>query len=89
MAQLEVDLVAADRPVWNGPARFVSAPAFDGEIGILVGHSPLLAPLRAGKVRVHPNGGAPAEFTVSGGFISVDDDRVTIVADSVETGSRD
>lgn len=84
MAQLEVDLVAADRKVWSGPARQVSAPAADGEIGILVGHTPLLAVLRAGHVRITTAEGSKVEASITGGFLSVDSDTVTIVADSVE-----
>ena len=84
MAQLEVDLVAADRKVWSGSARLVSAPAADGDIGILVGHAPLLAVLRKGHVKIHGTGGADVNVSVSGGFISVDDDAITIVVDSAE-----
>lgn len=84
MAHLEVDLVAADRKVWSGDARQVSAPAADGEIGILAGHTPLLAVLRAGRVRITSTEGESVEAAISGGFLSVDSDTVTIVADSVE-----
>lgn len=83
MAELDVDLVATDRRVWSGRARVVSAPASEGEIGILAGHSPLLSILRAGVVRVTPTSGTPVEYGVTGGFISVDSDQVTIVADTV------
>lgn len=83
MAHLDVDLVAADSKVWSGEASIVSAPAADGEIGILPGHSPVLALLRAGEVRVTPVSGAPLRGTIDGGFLSVDANRVTIVADSV------
>lgn len=86
MAQLEVDLVAADRKVWSGRARQVSAPAADGEIGILVGHSPLLAVLRAGQVRITDEAGAVVSAAITGGFLSVDSDSVTIVVDSAELG---
>lgn len=51
MAVLTVDVVAADRKVWSGDASLVSAPAADGEIGILAGHSPILSALTAGTVR--------------------------------------
>lgn len=83
MAELEVELVATDRLVWSGQAKLVSAPAEEGEIGVLVGHSPLLSVLRAGKVRITTVAGTRASFEVSGGFISVDSDLVTIVADTV------
>ena len=52
MAQLEVDLVDAEGKVWSGQAHQVTAPAADGEIGILPGHTPVLSLLRAGEVRV-------------------------------------
>ena len=84
MAHLEVDLVAADRKVWSGEASMVSAPAADGGIGILPGHAPVLSVLRAGTVRVHPVSGAVQEIHVSGGFLSVDDDQVTVVVDTAD-----
>ncbi|MFS0704067.1 F0F1 ATP synthase subunit epsilon [Cellulomonas sp. 179-A 9B4 NHS] len=88
MAQLEVDLVAADGKVWSGTARQVSAPAADGDIGILAGHTPILSVLRAGQVRVVPaDGGAPLQWHVDGGFLSVDADQVTVVVDAVTEGS--
>ncbi|AEI12960.1 MULTISPECIES: F0F1 ATP synthase subunit epsilon [Cellulomonas] len=80
---LEVDLVAADGKVWSGPARQVSAPAADGEIGILAGHTPILSVLRAGEVRVRTSGGQVHAWHVDGGFLSVDSDRVTVVVDSL------
>lgn len=83
MAHLEVDLVAADRKIWSGEASMVVAPAADGEIGILPGHAPVLAVMRAGEVRITPVSGAPIRGTIDGGFLSVDSNRVTIVATSV------
>jgi len=86
MAQLEVDVVAADGKVWSGAARLVSAPAADGDIGILAGHTPLLSVLRPGAVRVVPAaGGASLSWHVDGGFLSVDSDQVTVVVDSVSS----
>lgn len=83
MAQLEVDLVAADGKVWSGAARQVSAPAADGDIGILAGHTPILSVLRPGAVRVVPlDGGRALSWHVDGGFLSVDSDQVTVVVDS-------
>lgn len=83
MAQLDVDLVAADRKIWSGEATMVVAPAADGEIGILPGHAPVLAVLRAGEVRITPASGEPLRSTIDSGFLSVDANRVTIVATTV------
>jgi F-type H+-transporting ATPase subunit epsilon len=89
VAHLEVDLVAAGGKVWSGAARRVSAPAADGEIGILVGHTPILSVLRAGEVRVLPTDGTePLRWRVDGGFLSVDSDQVTVVVDEATATSH-
>lgn len=85
MSRLDVDIVSPDRRLWSGPARTVTAPAHDGEVGILPGHQPLLASLRPGKVRVQPVEGKIDPVEVSGGFISVDADRVTVVVELPRT----
>lgn len=83
---LNVEVVATDRTVWSGEASAISAPAADGSIGILPGHQPVLAVLRPGKVDISPASGEKMELDVSGGFVSVDHDTVTIVIDAtVET----
>lgn len=84
MAHLEVELVATDRKVWSGAASMISAPAADGDLGILPGHAPVLAVLRTGTVRIHPTEGNVREVRVGSGFLSVDTDRVTVVVDGVE-----
>ena len=84
MANLEVELVAADRSVWSGEARMISAPAADGDIGILPGHSPVLTVLRAGAVRITPVDGAVRTVRIDAGFMSVDADRVTVVVDTAQ-----
>lgn len=87
---LHVEVVATDRTVWSGSATAISAPAADGSIGILTGHQPVLAVLRAGKVDITPNEGDKVELEVAGGFVSVDHDTVTIVIDpSVESEMSD
>ncbi len=84
MSQLKVELVAADRKVWEGEARQVSARTVDGELGILPGHTPLLGVLVTGEVRIESISGDKHVATVDGGFLSVDHDHVTIVAEAVD-----
>lgn len=84
MAHLEVDLVAADRRVWSGEATAVSAPAADGEIGILPGHAPVLTLLRPGTVRITAVGGEHRAVRVDSGFLSVDSNQVTLVVHRAE-----
>ncbi len=83
MSQLQVDLVAADRKVWSGEASMVRARTSDGELGILPQHQPLLGVLVAGDVVIHGEDGEKV-VTIDSGFLSVEHDRVTIVADTVE-----
>lgn len=78
---LNVEVVATDRTIWSGEASAISAPAADGSIGIRPGHQPVLAVLRSGKVDITPTGEDSLELDVTGGFVSVDHDTVTIVID--------
>lgn len=82
MSVLKVELVAADRKVWSGEASMVRARTAEGEIGIMPGHTPLLGVLVEGDVVIHAEGGDQTA-TVDGGFLSVDHDTVTIVAETV------
>ena len=84
MSQLQVELVAADRKVWEGEARQVSARTVDGELGILPGHTPLLGILVTGEVRIESTAGQQHTATIDSGFLSVEHDRVTIVAEAVD-----
>lgn len=86
MAELEVEIVAADHHVWAGAAKMVKAATTDGEIGILPGHSPLLAILAAGELAIEPVSGSRLHVSVDGGFFSVDNNRVVIVADNAHLG---
>lgn len=83
MSALQVELVAADRRVWKGTAREVSARSVDGEIGILPEHAPLLVVLAPGEIRIHDEGQV-RRAKVDGGFMSVEHDRVTIISEVVD-----
>ncbi len=85
MSALKVELVAADRPVWSGSARLVVARTVDGEIGVLPGHESLLAVLADGLVIIRGAGEDPDRVAaVHGGFISVADDTVALLAETAE-----
>lgn len=84
MAELEVEIVAADHFVWSGAATLVKARTSDGEIGVMPGHSPVLAILAAGELAITPTNGSRFTIHAEGGFFSVDKDRVVIVADNAQ-----
>lgn len=83
---LQVELVAADRQVWEGEASMVSARSVAGDMGVLPGHTPTLVALAEGEVRIHRSSGGVAAAHIDGGFMSVDSDRVTIVSETVDAG---
>ena len=80
---LHVELVSVEREVWSGEASQVIARTTEGEIGILPGHAPLLGQLAEGyDVRIVQSGGGEIAVAVSGGFLSVTDKGVTILAET-------
>ncbi len=84
---IHIDIVSAEGSIYSGTAEEVFAPAEMGDLGILPRHSPLVARLKAGEVRVKPQGQNEEEVSifVSGGIIEVLPHVVTILAD---TGMR-
>ncbi len=85
-AALMVDVVAPDRNVYHGPASIVIARTLEGELGILRGHVPVLGVLESGPVTIRTPDGETITAAVHGGFISVADDVVSILAETAELG---
>lgn len=81
---LQVSVVSADKDVWSGEATMVVAKTVEGEIGILPGHEPMLAILASGDVRVTTAEGAKITANAEGGFLSVENDNVSVVASAAE-----
>lgn len=85
MAQMSVQLVAVEREVWSGEASFVFARTTTGEIGVLPHHVPLLAQLVEGEmVRIDTVDGNEVFAAVDGGFLSVTENGVSILAESAD-----
>jgi F-type H+-transporting ATPase subunit epsilon len=83
--ELRVEVVAADRSVYSGTARMVIARTTEGDIGVLPGHAPLLGELApGGVVTVQESGGGEVVAAVHGGFLSITDEGVTILAEVAE-----
>ncbi|SDQ73625.1 F0F1 ATP synthase subunit epsilon [Quadrisphaera sp. DSM 44207] len=80
---LAVQVVSAERQVWEGRASLVVARTTDGELGVLTGHQPTLAVLVPGEVRIEPESGSAVVATVDGGFLSIEHDTVLVVAERV------
>lgn len=78
---LQVEFVAADRLVWSGQAKQVKARTTEGDIGILPNHSPVLSLMIDGTVVVEPTDGDRWVAAVDSGFVSIADNRVSILAE--------
>jgi F-type H+-transporting ATPase subunit epsilon len=77
---LHASLVVPDRELWSGEAQIVIAKTTEGDIGVLAGHAPVFGVLAEGSVVEIHTEGAEVRAAVSGGFLSVADDRVSILA---------
>lgn len=83
-AALQVELVAADRLVWSGRATMVVARTTEGDLGIMPGHAPLLSVLVPGVVDVTTDEGETWVAAVEDGFLSVADNRISILSERVD-----
>ena len=82
MAEIAVELVAVERMLWSGQASIVTAHTTDGYIFVLPCHEPMLGQLvDNGVVVIRPVDGDKLVAAVQGGFLSVSEDKVTILAE--------
>ena len=79
---MQVTVISPESSMFDGEADSVVAPAYDGEVGILPHHAPLMTLLGEGILVVR-QGGANHRFQVRGGFLQVVDNRVRVVAEHV------
>ncbi|WHZ02998.1 F0F1 ATP synthase subunit epsilon [Neobacillus sp. YX16] len=85
METIKVSVVTPDGPVYESDVEMVITKAQSGELGILPGHIPMVAPLEIGVVRLFKSGSKEEDLVaVSGGFLEVRTDKVTILAQSAE-----
>ncbi|MGM7634728.1 F0F1 ATP synthase subunit epsilon [Bacillus sp. Hm123] len=84
MKTVKVSIVTPDGPAYESDVEMVSAKAQSGELGILPGHIPMVAPLQIGAVRLNKGAGKPDLVAISGGFLEVRPDQVTILAQAAE-----
>lgn len=86
MAQpMQLRVVTPEQIVFEGPARSLVAPAWDGRVGVLPGHAPFLTLLGSGPLKVEPASGDTRVFEVGGGVMKVEANVVTVLADQVST----
>jgi len=83
MAKLSLEIVTAERLVYSADVDVIIAPGIEGQLGILPQHAPLMTMLQPGELMVRQDGEEHSIF-VSGGFLEVQGDKVTVLADTAE-----
>ena len=76
---LNVSVISPEAVLFEGTTDSLVAPAFDGEVGILTGHAPMMTLLGQGELRL--GAGSGPRFRVQGGFLQVVDDQVRVVTE--------
>ena len=82
MASIQCDIVSAEESIFSGSVEMIIAAGLLGDLGISAGHSPLLTGLKPGPVRVISEGEEEQVFYVSGGFLEVQPNAITVLADT-------
>lgn len=83
MATIKIAVVTAERQILEDDVDMVIAPGIEGQLGILPRHAPLLTALQPGELRLK-KGGTETALAVTGGFLEVRPDQVTVLADAAE-----
>ena len=79
---VQCDIVSADESLFSGPVEMVVATGSLGELGINPGHAPLLSDLKPGPVRVIKQAGEEELYYLSGGYLEVQPNAISILADT-------
>jgi F-type H+-transporting ATPase subunit epsilon len=82
-----LEIVSPERKVFSGEVEFGIFPGAEGQFGVLPHHAPLLSLLIPGEIKIIQNKQA-AYFAVSGGFVEVRENKVTVAAETCETASE-
>ena len=81
--KIQLEVVTPERRVLAEPVDMVTVPGLGGELGILPGHTPLISQLQTG-VLTYIQDGKSSQMHVSGGFVEVRDDHVSVLAEVAE-----
>ena len=81
---MNLEIITAERSVYSGEVDMVIAPGLDGQLGILPKHAPLITVLKPGELTVKKIGEEDMYVAVSGGFMEVIGNRVSVLADACE-----
>jgi F-type H+-transporting ATPase subunit epsilon len=82
MSTIKVDVVSAEKSLFQGDAKFVALPGEAGELGVLPGHTPLITRIRPGTVKIVREDGSEESIFVAGGLLEVQPGHVTVLSDT-------
>ncbi len=82
MTTVQCDIVSANESLFSGPVEMVVATGSLGELGINAGHAPLLSDLKPGPVRIIKSAGEEELYYLSGGYLEVQPNAISILADT-------
>ncbi|MFQ1014479.1 F0F1 ATP synthase subunit epsilon [Avibacterium paragallinarum] len=88
MATLNLTVVSAEESIFTGQVKSIQATGIEGELGILPGHTPLLTAIKPGIVKLTLENGSEEVIYVSGGFLEVQPNVVTVLADVAIRGKE-
>lgn len=83
MATMQLEIITAEQQVYDDEVELVVAPGIEGELGILAHHAPLMTALQPGEILIRKDG-EETYLAVTGGFLEVMGNKVTILADACE-----
>lgn len=83
-ASLHVRIVSPETTVYEGEASALVLPAWDGKVGVLAGHAPMITLLGAGELEVHRRGAEDLTYYVERGVLKVEGDEVVVLTDRAE-----
>ena len=83
MATMQLEIITAEQQVFGDDVDLVVAPGIEGELGILAHHAPLMTALQPGEILIRKDG-EETYLAVTGGFLEVMGNKVTILADACE-----
>jgi F-type H+-transporting ATPase subunit epsilon len=86
LKSFQLDIVSPDRKVFSGEVEFCVFPGAEGELGILSRHAPIISQLIAGEMKVVAKG-TPSSYAISGGFLDVNNNKVTAAVEICEAAA--
>ncbi len=86
MKTLQLEIVTPDGRTYQGPVESLVLPAWEGQLGVMPGHEPLVAVMKPGAMRFHADG-KDEWLAVSGGFAQIGPKKVVVLAETAEMAS--